>query len=75
MPGHRIDPAAIVAFLEPRLARFMIPRFIRVIDALPKTPTAKVEKHVLRSAGLTPDCWDREHAPQQPPEQAKEAPS
>jgi hypothetical protein len=43
-----------------------------LIDALPKTPTAKVEKHVLRSLGLTPDCWDRERASQQPPEQAPE---
>lgn len=57
--GRRIDPAAIVAFLEPRLPAFMIPRYIRAVDALPKTPTAKVEKHVLRATGLTPDCWDR----------------
>ncbi|MEQ8393582.1 AMP-binding protein [Thalassobaculum sp.] len=60
VPGRTIDPAAIIAHLEPRLARFMLPRFIRVIDELPKTPTAKVEKHVLRSTGLTPECWDRD---------------
>jgi hypothetical protein len=29
---------------------------------LPKTPTQKVEKHVLRSEGLTDDTWDRESA-------------
>ncbi|MDF1791268.1 MAG: AMP-binding protein [Thalassobaculaceae bacterium] len=57
--GRWIDPAAIVAFLEPRLPPFMIPRYIRVVDELPKTPTAKVEKHLLRAIGLTPDCWDR----------------
>ena len=57
--GRRLDPAAIIAFLEPRLPAFMIPRYIRTVDALPKTPTAKVEKHVLRAEGLTPDCWDR----------------
>ena len=57
--GRSIDPAAVIAFLEPRLPAFMIPRYIRVVDALPKTPTAKVEKHVLRAAGLTSDCWDR----------------
>jgi crotonobetaine/carnitine-CoA ligase len=57
--GRIIDPAAVIAFLEPRLPAFMIPRYIRVVDTLPKTPTAKVEKHVLRAAGLTSDCWDR----------------
>lgn len=58
--GRRIDPAALVAWLEPRLPHFMIPRYIRVVDGLPKTPTAKVEKHVLRAEGLTGRCWDRD---------------
>jgi carnitine-CoA ligase len=39
-----------------------VPRYIRVVDELPKTQTAKVEKHLLRAAGLTPDTWDREAA-------------
>jgi crotonobetaine/carnitine-CoA ligase len=38
----------------------MLPRYVRVVDALPKTPTAKVEKHRLRAEGVTPDTWDRE---------------
>jgi len=58
--GRTIDPAAIVAHLEPRLARFMIPRYIRVVDDLPKTPTSKVEKHLLRARGLEAPYWDRE---------------
>ena len=37
-PGKAIEPGALVRYLEPRLAYFMIPRYIRVIDALPKTP-------------------------------------
>lgn len=57
--GRTIDPPAVIAFLEPRLPRFMIPRYIRLVDDLPKTPTAKVEKHVLREIGLTPGSWDR----------------
>lgn len=58
--GRSIDPAAIAAHLEPRLAAFMIPRYFRVVDDLPKTPTAKVEKHILRTQGLTGPFWDRE---------------
>ncbi|SDX67902.1 crotonobetaine/carnitine-CoA ligase [Albimonas donghaensis] len=60
--GRALEPEALIAFLRPRLAHFMIPRFVRVLDALPKTPTEKVEKHRLRAEGLTPDCWDREAA-------------
>ncbi|MFX9008159.1 hypothetical protein ABTN33_19865, partial [Acinetobacter baumannii] len=53
---------ALIDFLRPRLAHFMIPRYIRVLDDLPKTPTQKVQKHVLRAAGVTADAWDREKA-------------
>jgi crotonobetaine/carnitine-CoA ligase len=60
--GASIDPAEIISHLVPRMARHMIPRFIRVMKELPKTPTAKVEKHVLRADGLTSDTWDRERA-------------
>ncbi|MEN0073154.1 MAG: AMP-binding protein [Paracraurococcus sp.] len=62
LPGRAPDPVALIEFLRPRLAHFMIPRFIRFVEALPMTPTQKVEKHLLRAAGLTPDTWDREAA-------------
>jgi len=61
-PGATIDPLELLEFLRPRLAHFMLPRYIRVLPDLPKTPTQKVEKHVLRSAGVTGDTWDREKA-------------
>ena len=60
--GASIDPEDIIRHLLPRMAHHMVPRFIRVIDELPKTPTAKVEKHILRAEGLTADTWDRERA-------------
>jgi crotonobetaine/carnitine-CoA ligase len=52
----------LLEFLKPRLAHFMLPRYIRVLEALPRTPTQKVEKYVLRQQGLTPETWDREKA-------------
>jgi crotonobetaine/carnitine-CoA ligase len=58
--GASLDPVTIITFLQPRLANFMIPRYIRIVDELPLTPTQKVEKHVLRAAGITADTWDRE---------------
>jgi crotonobetaine/carnitine-CoA ligase len=61
-PGATIDPLQLLEFLQPRLAHFMLPRYIRVMPDLPRTPTQKVEKYILRQQGLTPDTWDREKA-------------
>jgi carnitine-CoA ligase len=58
--GEQVDPRDLLRFLVPRMAHFMLPRFIRVIAEMPKTPTAKVEKHRLKAAGVTADTWDRE---------------
>jgi carnitine-CoA ligase len=41
------------------MAHFMVPRYVRVVDELPKTPTQKVQKHLLRTEGVTADTWDR----------------
>ena len=60
--GERVDPAALTAWLAGRMAYFMVPRYVRILDDLPKTPTQKVRKTELRAAGLAPDTWDREAA-------------
>ncbi|MDF1720708.1 MAG: AMP-binding protein [Minwuia sp.] len=60
--GHTIDPVDLIEFLKPRMAHFMVPRYIRIVDELPKTPTAKVQKAMLREQAVTNDTWDREAA-------------
>ncbi len=61
-PGAALTPADLIGFLREQLAPFMIPRYLRFLDELPRTPTQKVEKHALRLAGVTADTWDREAA-------------
>lgn len=61
-PGATIDNEELLSFLQKRLPHFMVPRFIRLVGALPKTATGKIEKHVLRSEGVTADVWDRDVA-------------
>ena len=56
------DPAELIEFLRPRMAHFMVPRYVRVVESLPRTPTGKIEKVKLRAEGITPDTWDREAA-------------
>lgn len=60
--GETVDPLALFEFLQPRMAHFMLPRYIRVVEELVKTPTQKVRKHLLKEEGVTADTWDREVA-------------
>ncbi len=38
---------------------FAVPRFVEFMDSLPKTPTERVQKYLLKQAGITPNTWDR----------------
>ena len=61
-PGSDFTPQKLVEYLIPRVPRFMVPRYVEVMAALPKTPTEKVRKQELRDAGITANTWDREKA-------------
>ena len=63
-PGAAIAPADVVHWCAAHLAYFKVPRYIEVRDALPRTPSLRVRKDVLRQerADLTADCFDREAA-------------
>jgi crotonobetaine/carnitine-CoA ligase len=54
-----IDPRTLVEFLVPRLPYFAVPRYVRIVDAIPKTETNKQRKFPFREAGVTIDTWDR----------------
>ena len=58
--GKSIDPASMPGFLSGELAKFAVPRYYRVIDALPKTETHRVIKKEVEKLGVTPDTYDRE---------------
>jgi carnitine-CoA ligase len=54
-----VTPAEILTWCEGRIPAFAIPRYVRVVDALPKTPSQKVRKAALREDGITVDTYDR----------------
>jgi crotonobetaine/carnitine-CoA ligase len=56
--GPDLDPAGLVEFCEARMARFMVPRYVRIRDSLPKTATERVRKFALRDEGSA-GAWDR----------------
>ncbi|MEE9251210.1 MAG: ATP-dependent acyl-CoA ligase, partial [Alphaproteobacteria bacterium] len=61
-PGAALRPEALIRFLAPRMAYFMVPRYLDFVAALPKTATGKVQKYALRERGLGAGTWDREAA-------------
>ena len=48
--GKTIDPDEVQAFCRARLARFKVPRFIRMVDGFPLTASGKIQKFRLREA-------------------------
>jgi crotonobetaine/carnitine-CoA ligase len=60
--GQAPDPAEFTHWMAERMPYFMVPRYIRFVDALPKTPTERVQKVKLRDEGITADTFDREAA-------------
>ncbi|MFD4840117.1 ATP-dependent acyl-CoA ligase [Achromobacter sp. NPDC058515] len=60
--GLSIAPQALLDFCQPRMPYFAVPRYLRVMDDLPRTENGKVRKFRLRDEGITGDTWDRDAA-------------
>ncbi|GAA0628863.1 ATP-dependent acyl-CoA ligase [Sporichthya brevicatena] len=57
--GSTLTGEQLVEFLLPRAPKFMVPRYVEIVPALPKTPTGKVKKVDLRNQVAGPTCYDR----------------
>ena len=58
LPGKAFDARELVRFLSDGLARFAVPRYVRVVDAFPMTSSHRIIKGVLEKEGVTPDTFD-----------------
>ena len=56
-PGVTVSCESVVRQASERLPRFAVPRYVRLMDVLPKTATGKVQRAVLRKQG-TVDALD-----------------
>jgi crotonobetaine/carnitine-CoA ligase len=62
-PDGILEPEELIEHLIPRMPRFMVPRYVELVDALPKTEaTQRVQKVLLREEPLNDKTWDREKA-------------
>jgi crotonobetaine/carnitine-CoA ligase len=59
-PGQDLAPETILDEVGRRMPHFAVPRYVRLVDELPKNPAQRIQKFQLRAEGLTKDTWDRE---------------
>ncbi len=57
--ARAVPPAEIWDWCQGRVPGFAIPRFLRFVQALPRTPSEKVLKSQLRTEGVTDSTHDR----------------
>lgn len=61
-PDQELPVEGLMDYCQDNMAYFMVPRYVRFMEKLPKTPTLRVQKVELRKQGVTADTWDRVEA-------------
>jgi crotonobetaine/carnitine-CoA ligase len=56
--GEKLDHEALITELAESLPYFMVPRYIEVVNELPRNFTGKIRRAELRQAGVTATTWD-----------------
>lgn len=47
-PGETIVPEEIIKYCKQNLAGYKVPKYVKIVDEVPKTSTGKTRKNVLR---------------------------
>lgn len=58
--GVSLDHAELLDFCSARMPYFCVPRYLEVLDDIPKNVIGRVRKDLLRQRGLSAGAWDRE---------------
>jgi fatty-acyl-CoA synthase len=66
-PGERMDPDEVLDFIRGKLAKYKIPRYVEFVKGLPKTPSGKILKNLLKTRSFgsensqpSPKCRDKQ---------------
>jgi len=59
-PDAVVEYAELLDFCAARMPYFCVPRYLEVLDEIPKNVIGRVRKDVLRNRGLGAGAWDRE---------------
>lgn len=56
---EQVTAEEVRRWCDEHIPAFAVPRYLRFVDELPKTPSQRVQKAELRKLGVTPDTHDR----------------
>jgi crotonobetaine/carnitine-CoA ligase len=59
-PDFTLNYTELLDFCSIRMPYFCVPRYVEVMNEIPKTIIGRVRKDILRARGVGPDAWDRE---------------
>lgn len=59
-PGARADFNELLDFCAERMPYFCVPRYLEVLESIPKNVVGRVRKDLLRARGVSDATWDRE---------------
>jgi crotonobetaine/carnitine-CoA ligase len=57
--AEAVDAAEIWSYCRGKVPEFAIPRYVRFVESLPRTPSQKIRKAALRVEGITAETRDR----------------
>ena len=57
-PNTQLDPRRLLEFVADDLPRFAVPRYVELVESLPKTPSERIDKGKIRERGITDAAWD-----------------
>jgi crotonobetaine/carnitine-CoA ligase len=60
--GESLTEPELLDYCQEQMAHYAVPRYVRLIDELPKNQQQKVQKFILREEGIGSGVWDREDA-------------
>jgi crotonobetaine/carnitine-CoA ligase len=58
--GIQLDIKDLMLFCSEKMAHFMIPRFVDVVDEIPRNSSMRITKSDMKKRGVTERTWDRE---------------
>ena len=51
-PGAHLDFLEFLSWCDKRLPYYMVPRYVEIVEELPKTPTQRIQRYVLKARGV-----------------------
>ena len=58
--GTKLDLKDLIQYCADNMAYFMVPRYIDIVEEIPKTETLRIIKTQMKKQGVTERTWDRE---------------